>query len=346
MRIDQILADMQYGDAITDNALAIKQALLSLGYESEIYAENIHPDLQREVRLVKEYKTGDCVLHHFAIGSYVNDIVRDLKCKKVLIYHNITPPEFFSGYNLKSETMCRDARYQLNCLKDVYDCALAVSEFNKKELDDLGYRNTAVLPILYNFEKAERFEHKSKGTNILFLGRIAPNKRQQDVIKAFYEYKNTYNKDASLFIAGSYSGMEKYLSELIHLTKALELEDVYFTGRLTYEQMYKLYSNCDLFLSMSEHEGFCVPLIECMFFDLPVMAYKAGAIPETMGNSGVLFSEKDFRKVAFMMNEIIENPKLAELIKEKQRERLKDFSYSGIFENLKRVLSQIGCGEV
>lgn len=343
LRIDQILADMQYGDAITDHALAIRKALSSFGFESNIYAENIHPSLTNKVKHISEYKEGECVIHHFAIGSDVNKLVGKLKVlKKILIYHNITPPHFFSGYNLKSELMCKGAREQLKSAADTYDIALAVSEFNRNELVELGFKNTDVLPILYDYSKAIRYPRKSKDTNILFLGRIAPNKCQQDVIKAFYYYKNLYNKDAKLYIAGAYNGMEKYLSDLIHFVKNLDLDDVYFTGRLSYEQMYKLYSNTDLFLCMSEHEGFCVPLIECMYYNIPALVYDAGAVAETMGNSGVVFNKKDYRKVAAMMNEIINNNEFKLKITESQSKRLNDFSYETVSYELKRIISNIG----
>ena len=251
LRIHQILADMQYGDAITDNALAIRRALLSDGFESEIYAINIHPTLVGLVHPISEFKSADCVFHHFAIGSEINNFVKGLSVdKKVLIYHNITPPDFFEGYNLKSETMCKTARSQLKNGVSAYDYALAVSDFNRAELTELGYKNTEVIPILYDYSRAIRYEHTSESANILFLGRIAPNKCQQDVIKAFYYYNKLYNSQACLYIAGAYNGMEKYLNELVHFTHMLGISDsVYFTGRLSYEQMYKLYSNTDLFLS-------------------------------------------------------------------------------------------------
>lgn len=342
MRIVQLLADMQYGDAITDNAFALKDALESFGAESEIYAENIHPYLLGRVKNISDFTSADCVIHHFAIGSFVNELVKKLDCRKILVYHNITPSKYFKGYNLKSEISCLEAREQLSGCSEIYDLALAVSEYNRSELLKLGFKNTGVLPILYNYERAVRFKRESKSVNILFLGRIAPNKCQQDVIRAFYYYKKLYNPEANLYIAGSYGGMEKYLSELIFLTERLGLSDVYFTGRLSYEQMYKLYSNTDLFLSMSEHEGFCVPLAECMHYGIPIVAYSAAAIPETLGDSGVLFSKKDYRAVAAMIDEIIENPSLKKRIADSQTKRLENFSEAKIRAELLTLLKSNG----
>ena len=343
--IDQILADMQYGDAITDNALAIRDVLVELGHVSRIYAVNIHPRLSDSVIPLDDYSGSDCVIHHFAIGSEVNDFVKNLSVKnKILIYHNITPYEFFSGYNLQSESMCIEARRQLRDCADVYSYALAVSEFNRGELTAIGYRNTDVLPILYNYNKAVRYKRESVTKNILFLGRIAPNKCQQDVIKAFYYYKKMYCSEANLYIAGSYSGMEKYLNELIHFSESLGIDGVHFTGRLSYEQMYKLYSNVDLFLSMSEHEGFCVPLIECMHYNIPILAYEAGAVPETLGNSGVTFNKKDYVSVAGMMNALITDEQLRNKVIESQTKRLEHFSHDVVSGKLKHVLKNLKLG--
>ena len=342
MRIVQLLADMQYGDAITDNALALKAAIESSGAESDIYAENIHPSLFEKVKNIADYKPADCVIHHFAIGSAVNEFVKKLDCRKILVYHNITPSHFFEGYNLKSELSCLEARVQLAKCREVYDAALAVSEYNRAELESFGFKNTGVLPILYDYSRAAVFPRKSKITNILFLGRIAPNKCQQDVIRAFYYYKKYFNKDANLYIAGAYGGMEKYLSELIHLAESLSVKDVYFTGRLSYEQMYRLYSNTDLFLCMSEHEGFCVPLVECMHYGIPILAYSAAAIPETLADSGVLFSRKDYFAVAAMMNEILTNTELKNKIVSSQKKRLKDFSEEKIRTGLFEILKSCG----
>lgn len=342
MRIVQLLADMQYGDAITDNALALKAAIESSGAESDIYAENIHPSLFAKVKNIADYKPADCVIHHFAIGSAVNEFVKKLDCRKILVYHNITPSHFFEGYNLKSELSCLEARVQLAKCREVYDAALAVSEYNRAELESFGFKNTGVLPILYDYSRAAVFPRKSKITNILFLGRIAPNKCQQDVIRAFYYYKKYFNKDANLYIAGAYGGMEKYLSELIHLAESLSVKDVYFTGRLSYEQMYRLYSNTDLFLCMSEHEGFCVPLVECMHYGIPILAYSAAAIPETLADSGVLFSRKDYFAVAAMMNEILTNTELKNKIVSSQKNRLKDFSEEKIRTGLFEILKSCG----
>ncbi|MBE7042745.1 MAG: glycosyltransferase family 4 protein, partial [Ruminococcaceae bacterium] len=218
-RADQILADVQFGDAITDHAFALQSRLRSMGFQSEIYADNIHPTLLAKTKHSSEYQKGDLLLHHFAIGSELNERIKGFSnIKKIFIYHNITPPEFFEGYHLHSQTLCSQAREQLKTLSDTYDMSLAVSEYNCSELRQLGFRNLHVLPILYDFSKISDeydsafLQQMKDKTNILFLGRIAPNKKQEDVIKAFYLYHKIH-PESRLFLVGSYHGMEKYLNE-------------------------------------------------------------------------------------------------------------------------------------
>ena len=347
-RVDQILADMQFGDAVTDHALALRAELHAMGCESEIYAENIHPKLQGSVRSIAEFSGGDCVINHFAIGSDVNKIVRSLNgIKKVLIYHNITPPHYFEGYNLKSQELCAQARIQLAQCAGVYDMCLAVSEYNRLELESLRFQNTHVLPILYDFSRIEGeadrkiLQAYGEGDNILFLGRIAPNKKQQDVIKAFYYYKTTINPAARLFLVGSYLGMEKYLSELIHLTQLLSVKDVYFTGQVSYSEMTAFYQVSSMFLSMSEHEGFCVPLLESMHFHLPVLAYASSAVPETLGKGGVLFSEKNYPLIAEMMNKLVGEDEFRSKIIKAQDERLTDFDREKVGNQFREWIGEL-----
>ncbi len=347
-RADQILADIQFGDAVTDHAFALQKRLRRLGFESEIYAENIHPSFLSKIKKASDYTEGDLLIHHFAIGSELNEKIKEIKgVKKVFVYHNITPPEFFEGYNLHSQTLCIKAREQLKTLSDTYDMSIAVSEYNCSELRELGFSNLRVLPILYDFGHVSQqfdqdFLSKMKDKkNILFLGRIAPNKRQEDVIKAFYLYHKIC-PESRLFLVGSYQGMEKYLNELVHLTTLLDLQnDVVFTGKVSYEVMTSLYRGADLFLSMSEHEGFCVPLLESMYFQLPILAYSSSAISETLGSGGVLFYEKNYPLIAEMMVQLTHDEGLRKQIIDQQTMRLQQLSEEKIGEQFEKLIKEL-----
>lgn len=339
-RVDQVLADMQVGDAISNHAFALQQKIHQLGWQGDIYAQHIDPRLLSRVRSIKEYKPQDTVIHHFAIGSDVNQLIKGCRgVRRVLIYHNITPAHFFAGYNLHSYTLCQDARKQLAQMKDSYELCLPVSEYNKQELEELGFSNVHVLPLLYRFDgiwlpKKEATERKT----ILFVGRIAPNKCQQDIIKAFYEYQKNCDASAQLLLVGSSTGMEKYERELRALVKSLGVKRVTFTGKISDEELAMCYRQADLLLSMSEHEGFCVPLLEAMRAGVPILAYASSAIPETLGGAGVLFYEKDYRLVAEMMHEILQNDVLRNGIIEKQYQRLEAFSPERISLSLEEWL--------
>ena len=339
-RIDQVIPDISFGDAASSHALALREVFRGMGLESELYARNIHPRLKGAVREYQEYSSGtrDVVVYHMATASdMIFDIGRQKGITRVMMYHNVTPEHFFAGYSTVYAAACREAREQLGKAKGMYDYCLGASEYNCRELRELGYRNVSELPILIPYADYEKepdealMERLSDGrVNILFLGRIVPNKKQEDVIKCFYYYKRYYDKDSRLFLVGSFDGMETYCNALRTLVKSLELEDVFFTGKVPFEQILAYYRKAHLLLSMSEHEGFCVPLIESMYFDVPIIAYKEAAIPYTLKEAGVLLTEKDYPLTAGVMDRVIRDDALRASLIHGQRERLRDFSYERV----------------
>jgi glycosyltransferase involved in cell wall biosynthesis len=339
-RIDQVLPDISYGDAVSNHALALRDVFRSMGMESELYAQNIHPKLKDTVREYNEYPAGtrNAVVYHMATASdMIFEVGRQRGLTKIMMYHNVTPEHFFAGYSTAHANACRDAREQLKRAKNMYDHSFGDSEYNCMELRQLGYKNVKELPILipyadYDKEPSEDIlDRLSDGcTNILFLGRIVPNKKQEDVIKCFYYYKRYFDKDSRLFLVGSYDGMETYYQALKALAGSLELEDVYFTGKIPFDQILAYYRRAHVFLSMSEHEGFFVPAIESMYFDVPVIAYKEAAIPFTLKEAGVMLKEKNYQLTAGMIDQLVHNPKLRSKIVEGQRARLADFSYEKV----------------
>lgn len=351
LAIHQITATMSVGDAISNEILAIKKILDSMDVCNEIYAENIDPRLKVKVKKYTDYKGNkdDIIINHFGIGSAVNDHVLGLKNKiKIIRYHNITPHKFFDGYNMVSAKLCELGRNQLNKSKDTYKYSLADSEYNKEELMELGYKNISVIPIIIaikDYEKKPDNEilnrYNDEFKNIIFIGRVSPNKKQEDVIKAFYYYKKYFNKKSRLFIVGSYDGMETYYNQLVRLTKSLNLEDVIFTGHIKFESILAYYSIANLFLCMSEHEGFCVPLVESMFFKVPILAYNSCAIPYTLGGKSVLVNEKNYKYISGMMNYILENKDFKEKIISKQCERLEELKPEKIELEFKKYIEKI-----
>lgn len=353
MKIIQLLTTVSYGDAVSNDVLAIHETLKKFGYDTGVYAENIGKRLPKgvvkHVSKMPKLKDNDVIIYHLSTGTELNYKLLEYKGKKVLRYHNITPYDFFAGYSAASWKLCKEGREGLAFLADKVDYCLAVSEYNKKDMIEAGYKCPIdILPILIPFsdyekkadEKVIRRYGGDDYVNILFTGRIAPNKKQEDVISAFYMYQKYYNPKARLFFVGSYGGLEIYYQRLKDYVKQLGLKNVYFTGHIRFDEILAYYSVADVFLCMSEHEGFCVPLVEAMKFEVPVVAYDSSAIGNTLGGTGVLLKEKDALETAGMIHYLVEHPKLMESIKADQTQRLNDFAHDKIEKQLMDYLSK------
>lgn len=350
MRIIQFLPTLAFGDAVGNDTVALQQAMRELGYETEIFAEVVDQRLPKGTAFdlcagMPEIGKDDIIMYHLSTGSKLNYSLEKYDCRKLMIYHNITPPHFFDGYNAAAAS---NARYGLDGLKhlaDKFDYCMADSDFNKNDLINAGYKCPIdVRPILIPFEDYEKKPDSSiirkygddGWTNIIFVGRIAPNKKQQDVISAFCWYKKNINPKSRLIFVGSYNGMEKYYNRLVRYVNALQLEDVIFTGHIKFPEILAWYRAADVFLCMSEHEGFCVPLVEAMYFGVPVIAYGSCAIPYTMGGSGIVTDSKDPAETAMLIDRVVSDESLRKAIVEGQKKRLEDFSY----EKIKKLFAQ------
>jgi glycosyltransferase involved in cell wall biosynthesis len=351
-RVDQILPTIVYGDAVSNHALALRDILREMGFESNIYAENIGKSLRHNVYNIDAYKprnVKNAVIYHMSTGAELNYKIKEIKANtKIMIYHNITPYEYMLPYNMNAYKIVKTGREQLSMLKDEFDYVLGVSEYNCKELIEYGYKNVQHLPILIPYSDYEKQPDKgvikkySDGnTNILFVGRIVPNKKQEDIIKTFYYYKKYINPGARLFLVGSYDGMERYYNALVELVNKLGLTDVYFTGKVPFNHILAYYKVAHVFLCMSEHEGFCVPLIESMYFGVPIIAYKAAAIPYTLDNAGILLNNKDYIMTAGLIDSLLRDVVLKQKLIKNGKARLHDFSYEKISSMFKEYMTNI-----
>ena len=340
-KVHQVLATLGYGDAIGHEVLGIQRALRNANFESDIFVETADPrveSLTRDFRDLLDINDPETILiHHFSIGSKASRVAFALQKKMILVYHNITPPEYFIDVHPLLVRQCYRGRRELSAY--VNRCALALgdSDYNRLELDSLGFKNTGVLPVVSDFTHlevepnpfvAECFD--DDWTNILFVGRIIPNKRIDDLIHCFNAYKRI-NPQSRLLIVGSYSGFEYYLATLHYLVATTGVSDVHFIGQVSNEELTSYYDIGDLYFCASEHEGFCVPLVEAFFKRLPVLAYASTAVPATMDGGGVLYDTKDPVSVASLMETILANTLLQEKILESQDMALqrlldKDFS--------------------
>jgi glycosyltransferase involved in cell wall biosynthesis len=349
MEIHQILPTISAGDAIGNEVLLIRDILRSWGYQSEIFAQNIHPSIDSAIFFTEHKKRSsknNVLIYHLAIGSEVSQYVMKVPDKKILIYHNITPPHFFYGINDNLALILGHGRSELKMLASQIDLALGDSEYNRLELEENGYRETGILPLLIDFSKYSRYNKKiidkysDNWVNILFVGRIAPNKKQDDIIKSFYYYK-AINPNSRLFLIGGYNGCERYYGYLENLIKDLGTKDVYLLGMVDFADLIAYYMLADVFVCMSEHEGFNVPLIESMHFEVPVIAYNSTAIPYTMSGTGILVNRKCYPEIAEMINLVVTDKILREKIIQKQNIRVKDFSYDKTLKIFKTHLNKV-----
>lgn len=328
-RVHQILATLGYGDAIGNEVLGIHRALRGAGYESEIIVETADPRLEHLTTdyrdIVGHVDADDLLIHHFSLGSRASRTAFALPCRMALIYHNITPPEYFLGVHPQLVRQCYHGRRELTAYRNRCDIALGDSEFNRQELDALGFSPTDVLHVVPDFSHLSGVPdsrildaYDDACTNILFVGRMIPNKRPDDVIRSFAAYKALYDPSARLILAGSYGGFERYMVQLRTLVAALGVQDVHILGQVTNEALTALYDVADLFLCASEHEGFCVPLIEAFHKRVPVLAYASTAVPATMDGGGVLYDHKDPYRVAALMHALVANHDLTDRVVDAQ----------------------------
>jgi glycosyltransferase involved in cell wall biosynthesis len=316
-RVHQVLATLGYGDAIGHEVLGIQRALQHAGYESEVFVETADRRLESLTtdyrEMVGTIAPDDILIHHFSIGSRASRVAYAMPGRMALVYHNITPPEYFLGVHKDLVKLCFRGRRELTAYTSRADLALGDSEYNRQELQHLGFHSTGVLPVVPDFTHLDvppntmtAAEFDDAWTNLLFVGRVIPNKKFEDVIRAFHVYRTRHNLRSRLLLVGSYDGFERYFAMLQGLIASLGTPDVHFLGHISNEELTAVYDIADLFLCASEHEGFCVPLIESFYKRVPVLAFAATAVPATMDGAGVLYDVKDPFEIARLMAAVLD----------------------------------------
>ena len=319
MRIFQVIENLVYGDAISNYCRNIYKLLKESGYETAIFAVHYDKRLDDEKVLsiddLPELLKDDLMIYQMCQKSMINKMITNWKCKKACIYHNVTPAHFFFPY-------------------DVFQSA-----FQKNKV--------AVSPIIIDFDdflqepdEKIRKKYSDEWVNILFVGRVAPNKKHEDIIRIFTYYKKYVNQKSRLILIGSFFNAA-YQNCLERYVEELDVKDVIFPGHISFKEILGFYKTANVFLCMSEHEGFCVPLLEAMLFDIPIIAYECTAVPETLGESGILVQEKNPAQVSFMIDQVINNAELQREIIEKQRKRLDDFAFEKVGREFLKQIEQI-----
>jgi len=352
VRIHQWVPAAHRGDAIGDSARAVRDLLRGLGHESDIFALTIDENMRGEaVPFADAGATrGDVTIFHFALPSPMTEAFARLKGAKVLQYHNITPAAFFAPYDPGLFRLAALGRRELAALAGCVDLALGDSDFNRQELEELGFSNTGVMPIAVDTARIVDAPRRpalerilADGLiNVLFVGRIAPNKKIEDHIRLAEMYKRYVDAYYRFIFVGRYDGVPRYYAQiraLVHEYKMLP-DRFWFTGAVPDQDLAAFYRWADAYVSLSEHEGFCVPLVEAMAADVPVVAYGAGAVPETLGGAGVTFAPKDLEVAAELLGSVIYDRDVRSGVLEGQRRRLQDFAPARIEARLCDMLSQ------
>jgi glycosyltransferase involved in cell wall biosynthesis len=353
MIVNQWVPAAHRGDAIGDSARRVRTLLRGLGHQSEIYALTVDGDLLGDVLPFGDAgaRGGDITIFHYALPSAMTDAFRALPRGRVLQYHNVTPAHFFAGYDAGIFRLAALGREEIRRLVGHTDAALGDSEFNRRELESLGFANTGVFPIAVDFERIRSSPRRpalervlSDGlVNFLFVGRIVPNKRIEDHIRLAEHYKRYVDTDYRFICVGKTDGVPRYYNAMRALVTEYRIpEDRFiFTGPVPDVDLVTYYRAAHVYISLSEHEGFCVPLLEAMAADVPVLAYAATAVPDTLGGAGMLFSPKDLEFAAELLGELAYNDDLRARVIARQRRRLADFGDERLRGELTRVLSMV-----
>jgi len=351
--VHQILPSFNSKDAICNEAMLIRDYYRGKGFQSEIYVDILLPEHAKQYGLKTfaraKLSSSSVYLYHFSVSDRIARKVGSFSGKWILRYHNITPSHFFLRWDRKMTIMLHEGREILKSLSGKFVLNLADSLYNKSDLVAAGFRDASVIPLIYPLSSSmedpdpEWMKRLNDGkTNIIFVGRIAPNKKQDDLIRTFYYYHKFLNPNARLILPGGHSDENRpYSSYLFNLVQTLNLTDaVFLPGKIEDTQLIALYKSAHLFLSMSEHEGFCVPIVEAMKYGIPILAHASTAVPDTLGDGGILFKHKNFPVIANMMDELVRNRKLRELIADNQSKMMGLYDNERNLKRLDSVLSQ------
>src|ERR1700687_234017 len=338
-----------YGDAVGNDAFELQRLFWASDVRSDLFAWEAKPEVKALVRdwhdLERLPKDALLLIHH-SMGNDVISEVAKLPQRKAIVYHNITPGQYFDGINDHARRYSELGREQLRELATVAEFGFADSEFNRAELEAAGLAKTAVVPILYDWEQFDVTPDPvvarclaDERTAILVVGQILPQKAVHDVISSFARYREG-DRGAHLYLVGSTAMSSSYLERLVRQVDDAGLRDaVTFTGSVNAEQLVAYYRGATALLTLSDHEGFCVPLIEAMRSRLPIVADEGGAIPETLGGAGILLEDKSPDAVADALERVVrDRDTRAELIA-RGEQRLEDFSRERVRERLKDALA-------
>jgi glycosyltransferase involved in cell wall biosynthesis len=328
----------------------MRDAFRRWGHAADVLALELDEDLEGDgVRWPGPPATAaDTVILHYALPSPLTAALAGHPGRRVVIHHNITPPEFFTAWDEEMARICALGRRELPSLAGVAHLGLGDSEYNRQELEAAGFAATGVLPIYLDFDRyrepPDPVLSRMLGdgrTNVLFVGRVAPNKRHDDLIRMAACWKRFISPDLRLVLVGKGPRTRGYADALQSLMYELGFTaaEVVFTGHVTHRELLACYATAHVFVSMSEHEGFGVPLVEAMLMDVPILARRAAAVPHTLGPAGVSFGDEPLDEVAEMAHRLATDPVLRAGVIAGRRRRLAAFAPGAVEAALRGYVS-------
>ncbi len=351
--VHQLVNHLSRGDAIGHDVLTIQDRLRAAGYPSEIFCLHHGPGLAGRHRPASSFpdhsSPDNILLWHFSIGTSLFELAAQARDTVVMRYHNITPHRFFTGINPQLDLDCRMGRRQLIRAAEFVRLGIGDSAYNQAELETLHYPNTGHCPILLDLEKYTQTSPPSRhpafaprgGPNVLHVGRLMPQKRYEQLILTFH-FLRRIKPEARLTIVGGWDGLERYKAFLDGLVADLGLDNVVFTGRVSDADLRALFGAADVYLCLSDHEGFCVPLVEAMKMNIPIVAKRSTAVGETLGSAGVLLEEHESSRTAEIIAALSDDKDLIEKVQHSQQRRLADFRPDVVWKRLAGLLEQAG----
>ena len=353
MIVNQWVPAAHKGDAIGDSARRVRDLLRAMGHDSELYALTIDDELRGDIRPFDDdaARHGDLTIFHYALPSRMTSAFASLTSGRVLQYHNVTPASYFAPFDPALFRLATLGRRELATLVGRVDLALGDSEYNRHELAALGFARTGVFPIAVDTSRITRDVDRpaldrilDDGlVNFLFVGRIAPNKKIEDHIRLAEVYKRYVDAYYRFIFVGRFDVVPRYYSMIRALMAEYRfLNDRFvFTGPISDEELAVYYRHAAVYISLSEHEGFCVPLVEAMAADVPVLAYSAAAVPDTLGGAGVQFAPKDLEMAAELLGTLAFDDAVRAQVIAGQRRRLADFGDARITRELSSLVQTL-----
>jgi glycosyltransferase involved in cell wall biosynthesis len=356
LRIDQVIPSIVERDAVSHHTLEAQRVLRSMGFVSEIFAGNWGPGLEGRVRPLRELPHeaggGQWICYQASIGSPAADVVAGHPGPKIVNYHNITPTELVEAWMPSLGEEVRLGRRQLSELAPLCELGIGVSRFNAAELDDLGYRRTAVAALMMDVSAFDRVldprlrdelagAKERGGSDWLFVGQFLPHKAHEDVVKAFACFLQTSDVDARLHLVGrpscaAYALAVRRFAEEIGIAGSVD-----FAGSVSRGELASYYQAADVLVCCSRHEGFCAPLLEAMHHGVPVVAYGVAAVPETVLGAGIVLASPRPIVVATAAHRVLSDPALREVLIDRGRERARSFTLESARRGFSEAVEQL-----